>query len=66
MNPNKQNDDTKEIENDWEETLAFYRSMNIDSKEYKFDREEANEREIYVHNPSSSYSNPEKANDGLK
>jgi len=28
----------------WEDIVKFYRSINVDTKDYKFDREEANER----------------------
>ena len=28
----------------WEETVAFYKNIEVDAKDYKFDRDEANER----------------------
>ena len=34
----------KNATTEWEDIVKFYRSINIDTKDYKFDREEANER----------------------
>jgi hypothetical protein len=41
---NETEDPSKAVPKSFDEILKFYRSVNLDLSEYKFDRDEANER----------------------